>query len=157
MKHDHPRAYRHLDAGDVATIWPQATDLATPPLAEFASRQTAAPDVPPAVGIMLALAYAAPIIACLATLGGGSGEALFAIIVSGLYVLVYCGVPWLFLRVEADPARRPTLSAFFHRGIDTATGHLSGRAALVQMLIVPVLLTFCLLAIGTMASFYLAA
>ena len=155
MKHEHPRAFRHLDQVDVAAIWPQAADVAPPPLSELAAHQSAAPDVPASVGLLLAGSYAALIGACLLTLGG-SAEALFAIVVSGLYVLIYCAVPWLFFRVEADPARRPTLGAFLDRGMDTATGHLSGRAALVQMLIVPVLLVFCLLAIGAMAGLYLS-
>jgi hypothetical protein len=156
MRHEQAGAFRRFDAIDAAVIWPSAADLAPAPICELERSAPAAPDLPVAIGRMLAGSYAALIAVCLLTLGG-SREAMFAIVVSGLYVLIYCAVPLIFLRVEADPCPRPTLRAFLRGGIDTATGHLSGRAALVQMLVVPVMLTFCLLAIGTMAGLYLPA
>ena len=156
MKHEQADAFRRFDAIDAAALWPSAADLAPLPLAEMERAAPAAPDIPAAVGRMLAGSYAALIGVCLLTLGG-SREALFAIAVSGFYVLIYCAVPLIFLRVEADPSRRPTLRHFLRDGIDTATGHLSGSAALIQMLIVPALLTLCLLAIGTIAGLYLPA
>jgi hypothetical protein len=39
--------------------------------------------------------------------------------------------------------------------MDTFTGHSSGAAALVQMLVVPVLLTFGALAMAVIAAIYL--
>ena len=42
-----------------------------------------------------------------------------------------------------------------HKGLDTLTGHSTGKDALVQMLIVPVLLTLGLLAMGIAGAVYL--
>jgi hypothetical protein len=154
MKHDHAFAFRSFDEADAAALWPSGGELAASALAEVALPERAVPDMPAAVGTMLAGSYFALIGVCFATLAG-SAEALFMVVVSGLYVLIYCGVPWIFLRVEADPTRRPTLSQFMRTGMATATGRISGAGALVQMLVVPVMLTFCLLAIGTMAGLYL--
>ena len=64
---------------------------------------------------------------------------------------MFLAVPRIFLAVEADPAKRPSMAEFNARGIDTCTGHLSGRAALVQILVVPVLLSLPLLIIGGVA------
>jgi hypothetical protein len=41
------------------------------------------------------------------------------------------------------------------RGLDTFTGHSSGKDALVQMLIVPILLTLGLLAMGIAGAIYI--
>ncbi len=148
MKREVPVGFRPLDEADAAAIWPQAGAVAPFTLGEIEARPAAAvPDVPTAVGVMLAGSYFALIGVCFATLAG-SAEALFAIVVSGLYVLVYCGVPWIFLRIEGGRDRRPSLAEFMRDGLDTATGRSTGGAALVQMLVVPVMLFFCLLTIG---------
>ena len=41
------------------------------------------------------------------------------------------------------------------KGVNTLTGHSSGREALLQMLIVPVLLTLGLLVMGIVGKIYL--
>ena len=69
-------------------------------------------------------------------------------LISAFYLAMFFGVPAVFLGVEHERSRRPSLAEFLERGIDTATGRLGGRGALVQMLIVPVLLAFAILAMG---------
>jgi hypothetical protein len=154
MKHEEAKAFRDFDEADAAAIWPLGAGLASEALDAVGGMQCpepAAPDVPASVGAMLAAAYFAPVLACLLTLAG-SREALFMIMVACFYVLIFCGVPWLFLRVEPRRGRAPSLGEFLRGDFATATGRISGRAALAQMFVVPVTLTLCLLAIGFSAK-----
>lgn len=64
------------------------------------------------------------------------------------YVTMFFAVPAIFFGVEDDRVRRPSLLEFLDQGVETATGRISGGGALVQMLIVPVLLAFAILAMG---------
>ena len=114
----------------------------------------AAPDVPAAVGGMLFAAYAS-LIGAFALATAGSAESIFVITISALFVVSFFTVPRLFFGVEPKSGRRPSLARFMSEGIQTLTGHSSGRDALVQMLIVPVLLTFGILAMGIAAALYL--
>jgi hypothetical protein len=86
---------------------------------------------------------------------GRSTEASFMIVVSGLYVAIFFAIPRIFLRVERDPSRRPDLARFMAEGMDTLTGRMSGAAALVQIYVVPVLLTLGILVIGLAARWSL--
>jgi hypothetical protein len=56
------------------------------------------------------------------------------------------------LAQEAGTNRRPTLESFLGEGMMTYTGHSTGGAALVQMLIVPVGLTAAAIAMGVIAA-----
>ena len=129
---------------------PQAFDIVEAPAAHRAAERAqpapAVPDMPKAAGVLLIAAYGALMGAFLLTIHGPGAQ--FAIAISIFYVAMFFGVPAVFLGIEADPARRPDLAEFLHRGIDTATGPLSGAGALVQMLIVPVLLAFAIFAMG---------
>jgi len=106
----------------------------------------AAPDLPKAVGVMMIAAYAALIGAFAVTIRGAHAD--FAIVIGAFYVAMFFGIPAVFLGTERDRTRRPDLVQFLDRGIDTATGRISGGGALVQMLMVPVLLAFAILAMG---------
>ena len=109
--------------------------------------EPAAPDLPPAVGRLIVGAYVA-LIGMLAATMARNAESTFVISIAALFLVAFLSVPRIFLAIEPEKGRRPTMSAFLERGIHTATGHLSGRGALVQMLVVPVLLTLGVLAIG---------
>ncbi len=61
---------------------------------------------------------------------------------------MFFGVPAVILGVEGETIRRPDLREFLDRGIETATGRISGAGALVQMLIVPLFLALAILAMG---------
>lgn len=106
----------------------------------------AAPDMPKAVGVMMITAYAALIGAFALTIHGARAD--FAIVIGAFYVAMFFGIPAVFLRTERGRTRRPDLLQFLERGIDTATGRISGAGALVQMLMVPVLLAFAVFAMG---------
>ena len=106
----------------------------------------AAPDMPKAAGVLLIAAYCALMGAFVITIHGARAE--FAIVIGSFYLAMFLAIPAVFLGVEGDRVRRPDLVQFLDRGIDTATGRISGGGALVQMLIVPVLLAFAVLAMG---------
>lgn len=129
---------------------PRAYDVVEAPLAAeragWRLKQAAAPDMPKAAGILMIAAYGALIGAFALTIHGPRAD--FAILIAAFYLLMFFAVPAMFLGVEQDRTRRPDLVQFLERGIETATGHIGGSGALVQMLIVPVLLTFGVLAMG---------
>lgn len=144
-----------FDSIDIAAVWPTSASLAPLPFPELErthERQEfratpAAPDVPAAVGGMIAASYAGLIVA-LAVATVGSAESIFVIVIAALFVIVFFTVPRIFFAVEQDGGVRASFSDFLRNGMDTFTGHNSGTAALVQMLIVPLLLTLAVLAMG---------
>jgi hypothetical protein len=107
---------------------------------------TAVPDMPRAAGVLMIGAYAALMTAFAVTIHGARAD--FAILISAFYIAMFFGVPAAILRTEHDSSRRPGLGEFLDRGMDTASGPIGGGGALVQMLIVPVLLVFAILAMG---------
>lgn len=160
---------RHEDIASAriaAAAWPTTMDglvLAGPPdekelraslAVDPAMPSPAAPDVAAGVGGLIVAAYAALVLVFFA-LFTGSLSALFAVTVSGGFVAIFFSVPRLFFAVESDRSRRPSLDTFISRGLGTLTGHVGGRDALIQMLIVPVLLFFGLLAMGIAGKIYL--
>ena len=94
----------------------------------------------------MVVAYASLMGAFVVTIHGARAD--FAIVIALFYLVMFFAIPALFLRVERGRTRRPDLVQFLDRGIDIATGHISGGGALVQMLIVPVLLAFGVLVMG---------
>jgi hypothetical protein len=105
-----------------------------------------APDVPVAAGIFIVASYAAIMGAFAVTIHGARAD--FAIVIGALYVAMFFGLPAVMLRSEQRGDRRPSLGEFLEKGMDTACGHISGAGALAQMLCVPVLLVFGILAMG---------
>ena len=106
----------------------------------------AVPDMPKAAGAFMIASYAALMAAFVVTIHGARAD--FAMVIAAFYLAMFFAVPAVFIGVEGDSARRPDLLEFLDRGIETATGPISGKGALVQMLIVPVLLAFAILAMG---------
>src|SRR4249919_610558 len=129
---------------------PEAFDLVDAP-AEAASEQraqpaAAAPDMPKAAGIFMIASYAALMAAFVVTIHGARAD--FAIVIGCFYLTMFFAIPAIFFGVEDDRVRRPSLLEFLDQGVETATGRISGGGALVQMLIVPVLLAFAIIAMG---------
>ena len=130
---------------------PEAFDLVDAPATEAADEQraqpaAAAPDMPKAAGVFMIASYAALMGAFVVTIHGARAD--FAIVIGCFYVAMFFAVPAIFFGVEDDRVRRPSLLEFLDDGVETATGRISGGGALVQMLIVPVLLAFAILAMG---------
>ena len=148
-------ARQDYDAIDIAAVWPTSAQLAPYPVPELEpigqipsfQATPAAPDVPAAVGGMIAASYAG-LIAALAVATAGSAESIFVIVIVALFVIAFFTVPRIFFAVESDSSVRASFDVFLRKGMDTFTGHNSGKAALVQMLVVPVMLTLGVLAMG---------
>ena len=148
-------AKQGYDSMDVAAVWPTSASVAPFPVPEMEPihqrldfRATpAAPDVPAAVGGLIAASYAG-LIAALAVATIGSAESIFVIVIAALFVVAFFTVPRIFFAVERDSGVRASFDDFLNKGMDTLTGHNSGKAALVQMLIVPIMLTLGVLAMG---------
>jgi hypothetical protein len=146
---------RNLPDSNIAAVWPSLEALAADQAGKAGAVggftvTTAAPDLPAAVGGLIAAPYAG-LMAVFFAFYARSPVALFSIVICAGFVSIYFAIPRIFLAIEADPARRPTLRRFLRTGIDTATGRTGGRDALIQMMIVPVLVTLGLAAIGIIA------
>lgn len=125
----------------------EADEVSELPLSLRFRSAAAAPDVPAVVGILLFACYLA-LISALAIATAGPGESKFALVIAALFVVAFFTVPRLILAQEPVDGARVTMDQFLSRGIETFTGHCSGRAAMVQMFVVPVLLTIGVLSIA---------
>ena len=134
---------------------PAAGEMAELSVPDYQSGPTpAAPDVAPGVGGLIVAAYVGLVLVLL-TFFTGSLAAMFAVVIAAGFVAIFFTVPRIFFAVEPKAGRRPSLPEFMEKGIDTLTGHSGGRDALLQMLIVPVLLTLGLLVMGIVGKIYL--
>jgi type IV secretory pathway VirB2 component (pilin) len=72
-----------------------------------------------------------------------------------LVFAAFAVVPLIILRLaNRDAGAEPvSFREYLERGMDTLTGPLSGRAALVQIIVVPALLTLCLVGIAIAMGF----
>ena len=144
----------------VAAVWPTAavegmtaSAAARPEDTPFTATPAIA-DVASGVARLVVASYAALILVFFA-LFATSALAAFSIVVCAFYVAMFFGVPRIFLAVEAAPGRRPSFDRFMRVGMDTLTGRTGGRDALIQMLIVPVLVTLGLAAMGIIGKIYI--
>jgi len=162
MRHEQIKVKDSYGKVDVAAVWPstgQVAPLPIPDIEPSAAQEVfraapAAPDVPAGVGILIAGSYAA-LVAAFAFATVASSHSIFMIVISALFVVTFFTVPRIFLGTEPKSGRRPTLERFLSQGMETLTGHSSGRDALVQMLIVPVSLTLGVIVMGIAAAFIL--
>jgi hypothetical protein len=112
--------------------------------------ERAVPDVPATIGTMMIAIYVL-LIGMFALTIANAGMGLFVIAVDAAFLAAFFTIPYVVLKQEKDSSRRPSLGRFMDRGMQTYTGHVTGGGALAQMFVVPVLLTFAVLAIGIIA------
>jgi hypothetical protein len=146
---------------EIAAAWPAAVRAAPAPLPEDEegtfhplAPTPSCPDVPAAAGGLIVAAYVG-LIAAFAVAMTGSGRSIFALAICGVFLAAFFAVPRIFLGLEPAAGRRPTLDRFLRDGMATMTGRSSGRDALIQMLIVPVMLTLGVIAMGIAAAILL--
>lgn len=161
MRHKQVLAKESYKTVDIPAVWPRTPNILAldPPArtdevqSEAASFQPtpAAPDIPAAVGGMIIGSYVA-LISAFAVGMAGSAQSIYALSVVGLFLVAFFAVPRIFFAIEPQQARRSTFDQFMKNGLETHTGHSSGKEALVLMLIVPVFLTFGALAMGIAAA-----
>jgi hypothetical protein len=108
------------------------------------------PDIPSAVGKMIVGSYIA-LVGTFAVTMSGSRLSVFCMAISFFYLLMYLGVPAILLKMEPKRGQRPSLDQFLRAGMQTYTGYITGKDALLQILLVPVLLTFTALVMGIAA------
>ncbi len=159
MRHE-----RISEAQIAAAAWPTTMEglmLAEPPETATlpepvrqAGPTAAAPDIAPGVGGLIVASYVSLVLVLFAFFTG-SLSAMFAVTIAAGFVAIFFAVPRIFFSVEPKDGRRPSLPEFVEKGVNTFTGHSSGRDALLQMLIVPVLLTLGLFAMGIVGKIYL--
>lgn len=161
MRHEQALDKSKYSKVEAPSLWTTGSDLVPMPITEVENREPAvqlptpsAPDVPAAVGAMIAASYAA-LIAAFAIATVGSAQSIYAVTISALFLVAFFTVPRIFLAVEPKARQRSSFDRFMLDGIQTLTGHNSGPAALVQMLIVPVSLTFAALAMGIAAAIFM--
>ena len=111
----------------------------------------ATPDVPASVGVLLFGTYLA-LVGALALATAGPGQSKFMLVIAGLFVVAFFATARFIFAQEPQDGRRPGMERFLGRGIDTFTGHCTGGAAMVQMFVVPVLLTLGMLAIAVVIA-----
>jgi hypothetical protein len=148
MRHEQLKRPEDFDVVEISVNdGPAAPAIAELELGRAPSSQSAVPEMPAAVGRLIVAAYVG-LIGVLALTMARNASSAFVIAIDVAFVVAFLAVPAIFLGVEKDSAVRPGLGRFLSEGVQTATGHLSGSGALVQMLVVPVLLTLGLLVIG---------
>ena len=79
-----------------------------------------------------------------------SAEALFMVVISALYLLMYLGTPYLLYRINPALVGAKTifLASVLKSKVGTYTGPLSGFEAMVQVLTVPVALLIAFSGMG---------
>ena len=160
MRHDSLSDPKNFDKVDIAAVMPASARVAPLPAVQgddaveqqLDGPERAAPEIPAAVGLMICGIYLA-LMAALAFATVGSGKSLLAIVVALFFVMMFFSVPAVFLGIDAEGDTRRSLSRFMEQGMETLTGHSTGGAALVQMLVVPVFLTLGVVCIGIIAAF----
>jgi hypothetical protein len=111
----------------------------------------AAPDVPVGVGRLIVASYVGIVVA-FAIGFGGDRDTNFALTIVAFFVAIYLTIPRIFLAVESKTSRRPSLDQFLSEGMMTCTGWTGGKAALVQILIVPACLIIAAIAMSVIAQ-----
>ncbi|HEX8533814.1 MAG TPA: hypothetical protein VF662_06570 [Allosphingosinicella sp.] len=159
MRYEQTRAKDSFTKVDVAAVWPTSATMAPLPLLDSEevsegavfSPTAAAPDVPAAVGKLIVCSYVG-LLGAFALATVASSYSIYMMTISALFLVAYFTVPWLFFRQEPGQEARPSFDRFMQNGMETLTGHSTGGAALVQMMIVPVLLTFGVLLMAIAAA-----
>jgi hypothetical protein len=158
MRHEQISATDSYAKVDIAAVWPtgaQPAPLPIPDVEQVAHRpqqaMAAAPDVPAAVGKLIIASYVV-LLAAFAMATIASSYSIYTMVICAITLAAYFTVPWLFFTQERAEGLRPTLESFMEDGMETMTGHSTGGAALVQMMIVPVSLTLGVVVMGIAAA-----
>lgn len=106
--------------------------------------------LPLAAPVLVVAAYTGIIAAFWLSFAADTSASL-SIAVSTAYGIVFFGVPYFMLRTASkhgQGGRRPPLSEFLHGDFDTIYGRLNGRAAFIQVILIPIVLALGSFAIG---------
>jgi hypothetical protein len=131
-----------------ATLWRKKAGAAA--AATSPSRRRSREVRPGVLGLALGLGSYAAMVALMWLTFARSGEGEFVMLIATLIFASFITVPLIVLhlaRRESGDEAAP-LREYLGRTMDTLTGPLGSRAALVQIIVVPALLTLCLVGIA---------
>lgn len=155
MRHEQITDKASYTKVELAVALPVVAEITRPTAAEIVGATfvptPSCPDVPAAAGGLIAASYVGLIVA-FAVAMTGSAQSIFAMVICAVFLAAFFAVPRLFLGQEPSSRGRPSFERFLHEGMATMTGWSSGRDALIQMLIVPVLLTLGVIVMGVAAA-----
>lgn len=159
MRHDqHSESYRRVDMPAIRPASPLVSPAPIPEAVAVSADSFVptpiAPDVPQGAWIALVASYFA-MIGVFALAAAGTAQSIYLIAAAALFMVSLFATPWLLFRQEPRRFPLPAFEAFLQDGIDTINGRCSGGAALLQMLIVPVLLTFGAIGMAISAAIFL--
>ncbi len=82
----------------------------------------------------------------------GDAEALFMVAISAAYLAAYMGTPLLLSRIggRIDPIQTKPFDAFLNDPFETWTGTVTGREAMIQILMVPVAILLAVIGMSFM-------
>jgi hypothetical protein len=107
-------------------------------------------ELPPAIfGAMAALFFG--FLGVLA-IGLAEPQLIIPMGINFAFLTAFFAVPAIFAGVARDESRSLRWSEFMRKGIETATGHSSGREAAVLVLVLPALIFFWAIAIVTIVA-----
>lgn len=76
-------------------------------------------------------------------------EALFMVAISGVYLAAYLGTPYILSRVgRIDPPQKGSFHRFLEAPFETWTGIITGREALLQVLLIPGAILIAVMGMG---------
>jgi type IV secretory pathway VirB2 component (pilin) len=129
--------------------WAAAKLWRKKPESVVTSRQRPREVRPGVLGLALGLGSYVAMVALMWVSFARSGEGAFVMLVATFVFASFIAVPLIILRLaRRESAAKPApLRAYLGRTMDTLTGPLESRAALVQIIVVPALLTLCLVGI----------
>lgn len=80
----------------------------------------------------------------------GDADALFMVAISAVYLTSYLGTPFLLSRVggSIDPVERKSFSRFLDEPFETWTGVITGREALLQVVLIPTAILIAVIGMG---------
>jgi len=113
--------------------------------------EAAMPDVPAAIPRMVGATFVLIYLVMFASFAHSVASAMVATIGLG-FAIIYVAVPAIFLKVEKRSGRI-SMSQFLERGLDTCTGHLTGREAVIQFMVLPVCLLLTVTTVGIFWAF----
>jgi hypothetical protein len=111
--------------------------------------EAAAPDVPAGLGAAIAAAYGLMMVGFLIFFAG-SADNLLALAVDAIYLVMFLGVPALMFAVEGR-SRRVIWFQFLNKGLTTWTRHVEGRAAVAQIMTIPLTVAAGVFGLGLIA------
>lgn len=125
----------------------------SPEVEDLASSTPAVYDIPKAVGFAVVGAFGA-VVLCFMFFFGGSAQSRFVTVVTLCFCAVYCAIPFILIVLTRKSAWRGTWFSFQRNGLSIRTGHVRGKEALLQILVLPICLFVAAVGMGVIWALY---